>query len=93
MVKRGEPQLRDGVTTGLNGRPASPPIRRIRIARAASHTGIGAAPAAATGLSKPLGHGTVPTFFWGGEATTAAHQGIGERLNQMGVWRDTDRSQ
>jgi len=81
-------------TSCLNGRRRfTTPIHRIRIARAASQPGIGADLPAATGLNKPFGHGTVPTFFWGGEATTAAHQGIGERLNQMGVWRDTDRSQ
>jgi hypothetical protein len=26
---------------------------------------------ATMGLSKPFGHGAVPTFFWGGDATTA----------------------
>jgi hypothetical protein len=69
------------------------PIHRIRIARAASQPGIGAALAAATGLSKTLGHGAVPTFFWGGEATRALTNAPVKGLNQMGVWRDSDRSQ
>src|SRR3989442_16016440 len=90
MVKRGEPELGTGANQLSEWTPSPHhPIHRIRIARAASQPGIGADLPAATGLSKPFGHGTVPTFFWGGEATTAAHQSIGERLNQMGVWRDT----
>jgi hypothetical protein len=72
MVKRGEPELGTGTNQWSElDADASPPIHRIRIARAASHPGIGADLPAATGLSKPLGHGAVPTFFWGGEATTA----------------------
>jgi hypothetical protein len=42
----------------------------MRIARAVSHLGIGAdrQPWLCTKL---LGHGTVPTFFWGGKAAKA----------------------
>jgi hypothetical protein len=32
-------------------------------------------------------------FFWGGKGRQDACQVIGKRLNHMGVWRDTHRSQ
>jgi hypothetical protein len=32
-------------------------------------------------------------FFWGGKSRQGARQNTGKRLNQMGVWRDTHRSQ
>src|SRR5712691_5274163 len=91
MVKRGEPEL----GTGTNHRSeldaaASPPSSKSASPALRASQGLAPIFRAATGLSKPFGHGAVPTFFWGGEATTAAHQGIGESLNQMGVWRDSE---
>jgi hypothetical protein len=68
------------------------PIHRLRIARVVSQLGIGA-PRAATALCKLHGPGAVPTFFWGGKAVTAAPALSVSRLNHMGVWRDTHRSQ
>ena len=43
-------------------------------------------------VNKTLGRDAVPKFFWGGKATRALEQ-LALRLNLMGVWRDSDRSQ
>jgi hypothetical protein len=65
----------------------------LRIACVVSQLGIGAH-RAATVLCKLHGHGAVPTFFWGGKTAKALAKAVGpKRLNQMGVWRDTHRSQ
>jgi hypothetical protein len=94
MVKRGEPQLGTGANQQSEWTPRFT-ARFIESASPAPRASQGLAPLfrAATGLSKTLGHGAVPTFFWGGEATRALTNAPVKGLNQMGVWRDSDRSQ
>ena len=43
-------------------------------------------------VNEILGRAAVPKFFWGGKATRALEQ-FAVRLNLMGVWRDSVRSQ
>ena len=62
---------------------------RNRVARTASHSGIGVGEPTATATAKLFGRGTGPKFFWGGQAARATVVvSLDQRLILMGVWRD-----
>jgi hypothetical protein len=56
---------------------------RQRIARTASHPEIGAGMPATIALCNSIGCGTVPTFFWGGQAARAQAP-VGPKLDPNG---------
>ena len=93
MVKRDEPAFGDGFEpTALNGRRASPPDHRLRIACVVSHLGIGADRQPRLCASS-MDTARYQCSSGAAKARQGARQNTGKRLNQMGVWRDTHRSQ
>lgn len=78
MVERGEPQLGTGINqrSELDASLHRPIIESASPALRASQ-GLEPQLLAATGLERTYGRSAVPTFFWGGETTTAGRQHSG----------------